>query len=59
MTLHPVRILNCDGEGSLSSIIAGINGVAAHHRSPAVANLCAGLEVSEAVDQAVRNACSV
>ncbi|WP_237077494.1 S8 family serine peptidase [Myxococcus xanthus] len=55
VTLHPVRILNCDGEGPLSGIIAGIDWVAAHHQSPAVANLSIGLEVSEALDQAVRN----
>ncbi|MFP2932079.1 S8 family serine peptidase [Pyxidicoccus sp. 3LG] len=55
VTLHAVRVLNCDGEGTTSSVIEGLDWVAAHHVPPAVANLSLGFEVSEALDQAVRN----
>ncbi|AKF82611.1 peptidase S8 [Myxococcus fulvus 124B02] len=55
-TLHSVRVIDCEGEGTVSGIIAGIDWVTAHHQSPAVANLSLSLELSEALDQAVRNA---
>jgi subtilisin family serine protease len=55
VTLHPVRVLDCDGEGTVSSVIAGLDWVAAHHVAPAVANLSLGFEPSEALDQAVRD----
>ncbi|NTX16859.1 S8 family serine peptidase [Myxococcus sp. CA056] len=56
VTLHPVRVLDCGGEGTVSGIIEGIDWVTAHHESPAVANLSLGMEPSEALDLAVRNA---
>lgn len=56
VTLHPVRVLDCDGEGTLSGIIEGLDWVTAHHQSPAVANLSLGMEPSEALDLAVHNA---
>ncbi|MCP3143630.1 S8 family serine peptidase [Pyxidicoccus xibeiensis] len=55
VTLHAVRVLDCDGEGTMSTVIAGLDWVAAHHVPPAVANLSLGFEPSEALDQAVRN----
>jgi subtilisin family serine protease len=51
--LHPVRVLNCDGEGTLEQVLAGIDWIAAHHEKPAVANLSLGGEATQAVDDAV------
>ncbi len=39
VTLHPVRVLQCDGFGSASAVIAGIDWVTANHIDPAVANM--------------------
>jgi subtilisin family serine protease len=39
VTLHPVRVLGCDGSGANSAIIAGLDWVAANHVKPAVANI--------------------
>lgn len=51
--LHPVRVLGCDGSGSWSAIIAGLDWVAANHVKPAVANLSIGGGASQSVDDAV------
>ncbi|HEX2850785.1 MAG TPA: S8 family peptidase, partial [Acidimicrobiales bacterium] len=50
-----VRVLGCDGSGSTSSVIAGIDWVTAHHPAgrPAVANLSLGGGPSAALDEAV------
>jgi hypothetical protein len=56
VALHPVRVLGCDGSGSTSGVIAGIDFVAAASEWPAVANLSLGGGASAALDQAVRNA---
>ena len=53
VTLHPVRVLDCDGSGSTSDVIEGINWVTANHSKPAVANLSLGGGPSRALDQAV------
>lgn len=39
VTLHPVRVLNCQNLGLDSDLIAGLDWVAARHVKPAVANL--------------------
>jgi serine protease len=39
VTLHPVRVLNCNNSGLNSDLIAGLEWVAAEHVKPAVANL--------------------
>ena len=52
--LHAVRVLDCNGIGSASSVIAGIDFVTANHLSPAVANMSLGGAASTAVDNAVR-----
>jgi subtilisin family serine protease len=54
-TLHPVRVLNCDGEGSYSAVIAGIDWVTRHHVAPSVANMSLGGAASAAMDSAIRN----
>lgn len=38
-TLHAVKVLDCDGAGKLSDMIAGVDWVAAHAQRPAVAVL--------------------
>jgi aqualysin 1 len=55
VTLHAVRVLDCNGSGSYSGVIAGVDWVTANHISPAVANMSLGGGASDAVDQAVRN----
>lgn len=39
VTLYPVRVLQCDGFGTGSAVLAGIDWVTANHIQPAVANL--------------------
>jgi subtilisin family serine protease len=53
--LFAVRVLACNGSGSTSGVIAGVDWVTAHHVSPAVANMSLGGGVSTALDTAVRN----
>ncbi|WPB73030.1 Ig-like domain-containing protein [Archangium violaceum] len=51
--IHPVRVLNCEGEGTLEQVLAGIDWIAAHHEKPAVANLSLGGEATQALDDSV------
>lgn len=53
VTLHPVRVLDCNGEGTYEGVIAGVEWVTANHQSPAVANMSLGGGVSQALDDAV------
>jgi serine protease len=55
VTLHAVRVLACNGSGSTSGVIAGVDWVRANHVKPAVANMSLGGSVSTALDQAVAN----
>ncbi len=57
-TLHGVRVLNCNGSGSTSGVIAGIDWVASHHQSPAVMNMSLGGRGSATLDFAVKRAVS-
>ncbi|MGI5181200.1 S8 family serine peptidase [Dactylosporangium sp. CA-152071] len=50
-----VRVLDCNGSGSYSGIIAGIDWVTANAQKPAVVNMSLGGSTSPALDQAVRN----
>ena len=54
--LVPIRVLDCQGSGSLSGVIAGIDFVAANHPARSVANLSLGGGASTALDTAIRNA---
>ena len=54
--LYAVRVLGCNGSGSNSGVIAGIDWVAANHVKPAVANMSLGGGASTATDNAVQNA---
>jgi subtilisin family serine protease len=53
--LSPVRVLDCNGSGSWSGVIAGLDWVAANHLEPAVANMSLSGGGNTAVDDAVRN----
>ena len=53
-----VRVLGCDGTGSNSGVIAGIDWVADNHVKPAVANMSLGGGASSATDNAVNAAVS-
>ncbi|MCB1555091.1 MAG: S8 family serine peptidase [Xanthomonadales bacterium] len=55
VTIHPVRVLGCDGSGTNSGVIAGMDWVAANHTKPAVANMSLGGGASTATDNAVAN----
>jgi subtilisin family serine protease len=53
VTLVAVRVLDCNGSGSWSGVIAGMDWVAANHKKPAVANMSLGGGASTAIDDAV------
>ncbi|BAL91773.1 putative subtilase-family protease [Actinoplanes missouriensis 431] len=54
--LVSVRVLDCEGSGSLSDVIDGIDWVTAHAVHPAVANMSLGGDWSPALDSAVTRA---
>ena len=55
VTLKAVRVLDCNGSGSTSGVIAGIDWVTANHVGrPAVANMSLGGRSSSTLDAAVR-----
>jgi subtilisin family serine protease len=56
VTLVPVRVLDCDGNGYVSGVVAAINWIAAQEGAmtgPAVANLSLGTTASDILDAAV------
>jgi serine protease len=55
VSLFSVRVLDCSGSGTASTIIAGIDYVTAYHASPAVANMSISGGYSAAVSQAVQS----
>jgi|GEM_PF-1312793 len=54
--IHAVRVLDCNGSGTNSGVIAGVDWVAANHVSPAVGNMSLGGGASSSLDSAVNNA---
>lgn len=54
--LWAVRVLDCNGSGTSSDAISGVDWVAGNHVSPAVANMSLGGGASTALDAAVQNA---
>lgn len=54
--LVAVRVLDCQGSGTTSGVIAGIDWVAANAVKPAVANMSLGGGASTSLDNAVANA---
>jgi subtilisin family serine protease len=55
VSLVPVRVLACDGSGSLSGVIAGVDWVAKNGQKPGVLNLSLGGGASSSLDTAVAN----
>jgi len=53
--LRAVRVLDCNGSGSNSGVIAGVDWVTANHIKPAVANMSLGGSASTALDNAITN----
>lgn len=58
VSLIPVRVMNCNGSGSTSGVIAGIDWVAGSPLRPAVANMSIGGNQSSALNAAVAGAVS-
>jgi subtilisin family serine protease len=56
-SLIAVRVLDCNGSGATSGVIAGVDWVTANHQTgqPAVANMSLGGSRNSALDTAVRN----
>ncbi len=52
--LTGVKVLGCNGSGSYSGVIKGVDWVTANAKKPAVANMSLGGGVSQAVDDAVK-----
>jgi hypothetical protein len=55
VTLKAVRVLDCNGSGTTSGVIAGVDWVTANHVQPAVANMSLGGGASTSLDTAVSN----
>jgi subtilisin family serine protease len=53
--LRAVRVLDCNGSGSTSGVIAGVNWVTSNSIHPAVANMSLGGGASSSLDTAVAN----
>jgi hypothetical protein len=53
VTLHAVRVLDCQGSGTEAGVIAGVDWVTANRQSPAVANMSLGGDANQALDDAV------
>jgi aqualysin 1 len=55
VSLVPVRVLGCDGSGSLSGVLAGLDWVVGQATLPAVVNMSLGGGASSTLDAAVAN----
>ena len=54
VSLHGIRVLGCNGIGSVATAIEGVDWVTANHISPAVANMSMGSNASPLMDYAVQ-----
>jgi aqualysin 1 len=52
--LTGVKVLGCDGSGSYSGVIKGVDWVTANAKKPAIANMSLGGPTSQALDDAVK-----
>ncbi len=55
VTIHAVRVLDCNGSGSTSGVISGVDWVTSNRSNPALANMSLGGSVQTSLDTAVRN----
>ncbi|HXH31253.1 MAG TPA: S8 family serine peptidase [Bacteriovoracaceae bacterium] len=54
VTLHSVRVMDCNGSGTIAGVLSGLDWVKGNYILPAVANLSITVgEISPAVDQAI------
>ena len=58
VALVAVKVLNCAGSGTTTSVVGGVNWVANNHASKSVANMSLGGGASRAIDDAVKAASS-
>ena len=56
--LHGVRVLGCNGTGTVGTAVAGIDWVTANHISPAIANMSMGTVASTLLDFVVQSSIS-
>lgn len=54
--IHPVRVLNCQGSGTLQGIVDGLEWVIKNKKDPAVINMSLGGGANDAFDTATQNA---
>ncbi len=54
VTLHGVRVLNCQGSGTLAGILAGLDWVGGNYQTPAVVNMSLGSFANATIDNAVQ-----
>ena len=52
--MHSVKVLDCQGEGSYASVIAGVEWVTDNHIKPAIVNMSFGGEVDDDIEEAIR-----
>ena len=55
VTLYSVRVLDCNGSGTVSGVVAGVDWVTANRRLPAVANMSLGGSLSTVLNDAVQS----
>jgi hypothetical protein len=55
VTIHAVKVLACNGEGTTSSVVAGVDWVTQNRIAPAVVNMSLGGNGDTTIDNAVRN----
>ena len=53
--LHPIRAMDCAGNGGYGNIIAGLEWVGKNHVSPAVVSMSITMPQSTSMDTAVAN----
>lgn len=53
VTLHSVRVVDCQGNGTVSQLIAGIDWVTTHHQQPAVALVSLSTSKSSTLEDSV------
>ncbi len=58
VALTGLKVLGCDGSGSMSTVIAAVDWVTSYASKPAVANVSLGGGASRSVDDAVRRSAS-
>ena len=53
VTIHPVRVVGCEGQGTEEALIAGIDWVISRPHRPALINMSLGTAMHQGVDEAV------